>query len=367
MALPIGAYAGCAGLGYWRGLGVRVAYDVLLPLLGLSVLLLVAASVLVVQQKVGRGFAERRSARRRAAFAAALDGGCDRALVVVARSARRRRSAQDDLVVALREAACPERFAGPIRDAGLDRAILRRLGSRLAMRRARAAMLAGGIPAIDIGALAPLLRDSDPDVRSVAARAIAARRSPAAVEALVGCLPGGPIPPARIVEWLAGAWAAAPLRAALACDRHAAARAWIAEALGLAGDPLSRPALRSLLGDPDPEVRLRACRALGRVGSPEEAGDLVARLTDPDDRVRAQAARALAGIPTPNAAMALSLGLADPSWWVRANCADALRALGPLGIDTLGVCAERHWDRYARERASEALALETALALREAA
>ena len=57
--------------------------------------------------------------------------------------------------------------------------------------------------------------------------------------------------------------------------------------------------------------------------------------------------------------MALEAGLTDPQWWVRANCASALVSIGPKGVAGLERALASD-DRFARDRAREALALRAA-------
>jgi HEAT repeat protein len=54
---------------------------------------------------------------------------------------------------------------------------------------------------------------------------------------------------------------------------------------------------------------------------------------------------------------ALEAVLDDPAWWVRANAASALRGLGRPGRAALERALD-HPDRYARDRAREALAMD---------
>jgi HEAT repeat protein len=48
--------------------------------------------------------------------------------------------------------------------------------------------------------------------------------------------------------------------------------------------------------------------------------------------------------------------LSDEAWWVRSNAADTLAEIGADGVEALER-ALSHSDRFARERAEEALAL----------
>ena len=54
---------------------------------------------------------------------------------------------------------------------------------------------------------------------------------------------------------------------------------------------------------------------------------------------------------------ALEAVLDDSAWWVRANAASALRTLGAPGHEALERALD-HPDRYARDRAREALAMD---------
>ena len=73
--------------------------------------------------------------------------------------------------------------------------------------------------------------------------------------------------------------------------------------------------------------------------------------------LRAQAAKALGKLAIKRSVPALERVLDDPAWWVRANAAGALRELGEPGHAALERALE-HEDRYARDRAREALALD---------
>jgi HEAT repeat protein len=105
--------------------------------------------------------------------------------------------------------------------------------------------------------------------------------------------------------------------------------------------------------------RVRSCRALGRAADPPMAPLVAAALQDEAWSVRAQAARALGAMRADDRATVgrLAAGLSDPAWWVRANCAEALLAAGPDGRAALEAALASD-DRFARERAREALELE---------
>jgi HEAT repeat protein len=132
-----------------------------------------------------------------------------------------------------------------------------------------------------------------------------------------------------VIERLGRPWAVEPMLAALrgldeAGERRSAPRIGIARALGVAGDQRAEPALVRLLATGSLEERIS--EALGKVGIQRSVP-------------------ALEGV------------LDDPAWWVRANAASALRELGEPGHAALER-ALKHEDRYARDRAREALALD---------
>jgi HEAT repeat protein len=207
------------------------------------------------------------------------------------------------------------------------------------------------------------MADPDPDVRAAATQALACCGSEEAAWALLHALRVGHVPPERVVERLTGAWAASPLLQALREPSFLPVRAWLAEALGLAGDARAEPSLVDMLLHGAEEERIRACRALGRLSRPTSFAPLANALGDGSAAVRAQAARALADLGDPRSLKALVDLLDDDSWWVRARVADALRAIGRNGLAALAQAATEHPDLFARERAIEALGLEPAEAL----
>jgi HEAT repeat protein len=332
--------------------------------------LLAGLVALVLAKRLVRGFAERRSRRRRTGWVTALGTGPVpdmrmRQLRRLARETARRSAAQNDLLWLLDAGRLPPRDArrGPferaLRRSELLSALRSACGSRSAVARGRAALLWGrlGLEGAE-RTIAPLMADPDPDVRAAATQALAARKSDQAAWALLRALREGHVEPERVVERLTGEWAVEPLLSALRQPSFAAARPWLAEALGFTRDPRAERPLVDLLLCGDDEQRIRACRALGRLGQPSSAAVLVTALGDPSASVRAQAARALAAMREARSVEALVNLMDDDAWWVRARAAEALRALGEPGLAALRSCAETHPDPFARERAAEALALE---------
>jgi HEAT repeat protein len=347
-----------------------VAPDTSFLLACASLGLLAGLVVLVIGKRLVRGLAERRSRRRRERWLTALGPGPVaamrmRELRVLARGAARGRAHQDDLLVLVSTGCLPpdddrrDRFERALRRAGLQRALRRAVDSRSAVARGRAALLWAGLGLAGAEAkIAALTSDPDADVRAAATQALAVCGSEEAAWALLRALRDGHVEPQRVVERLTGDWAAGALLSAVHTPAFASVVQWLAEALGLAGDPRAeRPLIRLLAGGGEPE-RVRACRALGRLGRHSSAAALVRALSDPSAAVRAQAARALSDVGDERSVYALAQLLSDSSWWVRARAAEALRALGDPGVAALRWCAETHADPYARERAVEALALE---------
>ena len=281
----------------------------------------------------------------------------------LAREACRGSGAQEDLLALVAAGRLPPRdrrrepFEQALRRAGLRRSLRRGCASRSAVARGRAALLWGrlALPGAE-RAIAPLLEDPDPDVRAAATHALACCRSEEAAAALLRSLRDGHVDPERVVERLTAGWAVGPLLTALREPSFKAVRPWLAEGLGLAGDVRAEGPLVELLAGGDEEERIRACRALGRLGRPTSSAAFVKALRDPSPSVRTQAARALGEFRDSRGVYALVGLLGDSSWWVRARAAEALRELGEPGIAALRWCAETHADRFARERAAEALA-----------
>ena len=345
-----------------------VAPDTSLLLAVSSVAVLLGLVLLVLAKRLLRGRAERRSRLRRSRWLIALGTGpvpdmrMSR-LRALAREAARSAAAQEDLLMLLSAGRLPPRdarrepFQRALRRAGLQRSLRRACRSRRAVARGRAALLWARLEFEGRErAIAPLLRDPDPDVRAAATQALALCESEGSAWALLQALLDGDLPPERLVERLDGPWAAGPLLAAIRDPAFAPVRPWLAEALGLCRDPRGEQPLRELLGSGDEEQRIRACRALGRLGSVSAGEPLTRCLVDPSPAVRAQAARALGELGDVSRVHRLVPLMGDRSWWVRARAAEALRALGEPGLEALRWCARSYVDPFARERAAEALA-----------
>lgn len=233
----------------------------------------------------------------------------------------------------------------------------RRLRSRSAVRRARAAELLGLLgehaPRADLERI--LLTDHDPEVRIVAARALGEVGDPASAGPLLAAVSGVRAVPLRIVaRSLArvGPGAAGVLVEAMT-SAEATARAVAAEILGLGGAVTAVGVLSShALRDPDDDVRIRCARALGRIGVPS-ALPVLRRCAAPGEpsALRAVSARAIGDIGGPEAVRTLVLLLADHEHRVASNAARALSGLGPAAVEILKQVATSHeaGARYAAE------------------
>jgi HEAT repeat protein len=339
-----------------------VPLDFLVPAFFLSLSLVAILSPLLVVKRLTRSRAERSSRLRRGRFRAVLRTGSDLELLALAREARRRGS-QADLTAALdgESSGLGGARVGRLQDAackaGLERGLLADLSSPRAVTRGRAVVLMGHLRLPSrLSAIEPLLLDPDPEVRLAAARGIAASRSLDGVLPLLRALRDEAVPAERIIELIGRPWTVSALLLVLESAEFSSLRGEIAEALGLARRPIAAEALHALLETGHDEERVRACRALGRIGGSGVVPALVRALGDDFWPVRAQAARGLKAAGTEAPVEALLAHLGDRSWWVRAHAADALRGMGAGGIEALRG-ALNHPDRYARERAAEALSL----------
>jgi HEAT repeat protein len=254
-------------------------------------------------------------------------------------------------------------------EVGLIHTLLAQLSSSDPIERGRATFLLGELrfPGTEV-VLGRLLSDPDPDVRLVACAELGGIATPAAADSLIGALMAAALPAERIIERLAGRWAVPSMVSVLEDQERARSllpdegypsphwRAAVARALGVSADSRGELTLARMLDSTQVEERVAAARALGPSGSQASVPVLIKALDDSSWEVRAQAAKSLAQHPEQRAVEALERRLSDDAWWVRSNAADTLAAIGDHGVDALQR-ALSHTDRYARERAGEALAL----------
>jgi hypothetical protein len=200
------------------------------------------------------------------------------------------------------------------------------------------------------------LDDPHEDVRTVAARALAAVGDPRAIAPLAHALAD----PSRwtlslIAESLMamGPEVVAPLLDLLSHDEHNV-RISVIRILGEIRDPATAPALVAvLLEDDDLNLRAQVAAALGRIGGPVAENALLVAIEDAEWQVRAQAAKALGRIGNPAFAHVLARAMPDVNWWVRTNCAEALVCLGDAGRHQLELLME-HADPFVADQAAAA-------------
>jgi HEAT repeat protein len=252
---------------------------------------------------------------------------------------------------------------------GLVDSLIEQLRHRKPEMRGRAAFLIGELRVPEAGELLPpLLADPDPDVRLVACAELGGVKTQASAFSLISGLMAGDLAPERIIERLGGRWAVPSMVSALedpklarslAPDDGEVSERWrpsVARALGVAADPRAELTLARMLDSSQTEERVAAARALGPSGSDASVAVLIKALGDPAWEVRAQAAKSLGRHPDDRAVPVLEERLSDEAWWVRSNAADSLAEIGAGGVSALKR-ALTHSDRFARERAEEALAV----------
>ena len=347
--------------------------DQLALALGVSLCAVVVLAAWLAATKQRRNFGEARSMKLRIALTVAVRDADAEDLERLLSKMLASRRGRDDVIVALDrlrhegitddQARLLTTVARELDESG---AVLRLIAAMMASKgptqRARGALLAGVLGLSEpIDRLAALLEDPDVDARQAACRALGMLASDDAAWVLTRALDGGRVNPDRVLEELERPWAAPVLELAIAAPAFAPIRSLLAEALGCAGNASATPALVALLESGSDEERTRACRALARTHSRAGIPALCRALVDTAWQVRAQAALALGAIGRGDqkTVKALEAGLTDPQWWVRANCASALVSIGPKGVAGLERALASD-DRFARERAREALALRAA-------
>jgi HEAT repeats len=252
---------------------------------------------------------------------------------------------RDALVIALEQRGVLERAR-------------RRTGRPGAVGRARAAELLGN--AGDERALPELRRllaDRDPEVRTVAARALG-KLGPVAVAPLLQALTARRPVPANIVTMAlvrAGAAGAEELIGGLDPARPVRVRVVAAELLGQLGALSAAAALeRTLAEDPELPARTAAARSLGRLGLPEAVAPLLAALDEDEPlELRMAAALALGKIGADAAVTALTQLLRGSETALARAAADDLAACGAAGRGALELLVD---DVLAGPPARDALA-----------
>lgn len=262
----------------------------------------------------------------------------------------------------------PSRIMDVVAPAVTRARIRRQTKDRRAVKRGLAVALGGFPPtSLSLDVLERALRDDDSDVRLVAAAGLEMNATPEAAEILIRGLRDRVLPPERIAERLRYKWAVPVCVREMRrpVPRHGVdVRKWLAQAIGIAGDPQAIPALVQMCNDENPETRLSAVRALGTC-SPKGHMDALSAIrrmsTDPNVDVRAQAMTALGAIGDEDDIPFLVRGLRDVGWYVRGNAATALLSIGPEGMKVLETLMADDDDPYAVQRAREATSTRNAI------
>ncbi len=240
------------------------------------------------------------------------------------------------------------------------------------------------------GRLAELLRDSAPETRAAAARALGRLGTEEGVDPLLAALSDsdgsvrleaifalgqiGDTAARDALRRVAGSNAAEEERdeAVLAlgklggdgaaeailpflADPIALIRADAAIALARTADSVAAVDLRPLLADSEPKVRAGAAWAVGRLKAAGLADDLRALLNDADPSVRLAATKSVGQIEDSGATRPLSLLAHDPDWRVRVNVASSLGAMKTL--DALPALAVLAKDENSNVRTAAAMGL----------
>lgn len=205
---------------------------------------------------------------------------------LLARYSRRVRGSPQERIVAYCEAH------------GLVDEELRRLESRRAWCRARAAFILGNFGARRaVPALVRHLDDRSAEVRAAACRSLGNLGAIDAVPDVIDARVSGRVPGAVAkLALLDIGPAAVAVLITLAGDEEPLVRAAVVQLVGLLGGAADAAAIQGRLSDPAAPVRVAAATALGRLGAREARDDLVTALADRVPGVRTAAAEALGGI-----------------------------------------------------------------------
>jgi HEAT repeat protein len=339
-----------------------------MTLLAVGGLLLAAFALTLVIKRLQRNIVERRRTRRAVLTRAAVDAGGSAALAGLAADARGGRrlielGAEIDRLWPLLSEGERAELAAALDRSGLVGHLLGRTRSWLLVRRMCAAQFLGQARVERaVGPLRRLLLRGALAERVVAARGLRRIGTVAAADGLLAGARAGALPAARLAELFADGWANARIVAALADEPlDAPDRATLLMAAGLGGAVEAGDEVYESFESRSSEVRIAAARAAGRLAPAGGMAPLCRALSDDDWRVAAQAARSLGTLGDPAAVFALETAARHDAWWVRANAADALAGLGEPGRQALERLAAGQ-DRYAAERAREALGLEESAA-----
>lgn len=185
---------------------------------------------------------------------------------------------------------------------------------------------------VAIAAAEALGRFGDPQAvpALIAALADMSRRAHEKAANTLGDLGDARAAPEAVIEALGkiGDARAAPALTAALADPNSRTRAKAADALGNLGDAQAVPALTTLLKDADSASRSAAVGALGKIGDTQAVPALLTALDDATADVRAKAAEALGNVGDTQAVGPLLARLADGDKAVRQRAATALGDIG---------------------------------------
>ncbi len=194
----------------------------------------------------------------------------------------------------------------------------------LEVRKAVVQALSGSQDRLAVASLVNALRDSDREIRWRAAKALeAAGWQPASDEQSVWrAVAQGEF--FKAADF--GAVAVERLVAELE-DPHSPSRREVADSLGQIGDARAIRPLLAAVSDPDPNIRVAAVDALNGFSESEVVASLIQALKDPIKHVRAVAAAALGKAGDASAVEPLLAVLTDEDWAVRKATGEALARL----------------------------------------
>jgi serine/threonine-protein kinase len=190
-----------------------------------------------------------------------------------------------------------------------------------------------------VQALVARLQDPHKGVRYECVCSLHRMKATEATPAIVACLrdPDYKVQSAAIDTLMEIADASAvPHLLEVLTDESEYVRRGAVEVLNEVATPEAIQDLVRALRDVDWWVRVRAADALGALGGEKVVDAVVGLLGDADDFIRRHAVEILNSVPSAGAAKALIGALDDPDWWVRERAIDALGKAGaPEAVEPL--------------------------------
>jgi HEAT repeat protein len=204
------------------------------------------------------------------------------------------------------------------------------LGDSSALVRRAAIEALARQPTVDVvGALEPLLRDPDPDVRRSVVTILGGLRSERVRQLLVTQAETDPDTLLEVVRALGQLGDTSTIPFLTATFDGAATDIKLAVILALRDihDPATDPFLAKQLGNADPAIRRAVVAALGTSRSPNALVQIAAVARDPDETVRSAVAEILGGVASQQAQDALTRLAHDPNRTVAAIARQGLEKL----------------------------------------